>query len=147
VHYGQSDYSQVVQASSDYFTTEADPPYAAYYVHQADLSGLTSDTAYQYQIFTNDVNLTPGGGATTRTAKPPTASSFRFVAFGDTGYGNSAQENVGTRLAQVQPDLVVHTGDIIYQVASYDLFEERFFQTYADLLKSIWIAPSGIQQW
>jgi predicted phosphodiesterase len=142
LHYGQNDFSQVVQATSDYFTTEANPPYAAYYVHQADLTGLSPDTAYQYQIFTNDVNLTPGGSATTRTAKPSTASSFRFVAVGDTGYGNSAQENVGTRLAQVQPDLVVHTGDIIYQVASYDLFEERYFQIYADLLKSIWIAPS-----
>jgi hypothetical protein len=37
---------------------------------------------------------------------------------------------------------VVHTGDIIYDEASYDLFEKRYFQVYTNLLMSTWIAPS-----
>jgi predicted phosphodiesterase len=142
VHYGQSDFSQVAPATSTYFTTPADPPYDAYYVHQADLTGLSADTAYQYQIFTNDVNLTPGGSAVTRTAKPSNTSGFRLAVFGDSGFGNTAQNNLATRLSQVQPDLVVHTGDLVYDEASYDLFEERYFQIYANLIKSVWIAPA-----
>src|SRR5262245_19238752 len=142
LHYGQSDFSQVAPATSDFFTTSANPPYDAYYVHQVDLTGLNAATADPYQMSTNDVNLTPGGSASTRTAKPSTTPGFRFAAFGDSGFGNTAQKNVGTRLAQVQPDLVVHTGDIIYDEASYDLFEKRYFQIYTNLLMSTWIAPS-----
>jgi hypothetical protein len=150
VRYGQSDFSQVAAATSSFFTTPSDPPYDAYYVHQADLTGLSPDTAYQYQIVTNEVNLTPGGSATTRTAKPTTTSSFRVAVFGDSGLpvsnSNPApkqpQLDLATRLLQVQPDLAVHTGDIVYDEASYDGFEWRYFQVYDDLLKSVWIAPS-----
>jgi predicted phosphodiesterase len=149
VRYGQSDFSQVAPATSTYFVDPlpnaipaADAQYRSYYVHQADLTGLVADTVYQYQIFTNEVNLTPGGSASTRTAKPPTTPGFRFAALGDSGMANTAQRNVGTRLAQVQPDLVVHTGDIVYEEGTHYLYDKRYFQIYADLLKSIWIAPS-----
>ena len=141
VYYGISDYSLIASATSTFFTTPAAPPYDHYYVHEATLSGLTADTVYQYMIFTNGADLTPGGSATFRTAKPTTTNSFRFAAFGDSGNGSQNQKDVATRLLQVQPDLVLHTGDLIYPEASYDLFETEFFQIYKDLLKSVWIAP------
>src|SRR6185503_8163722 len=50
--------------------------------------------------------------------------------------------SVATRLLQVQPDLVVHTGDIVYNQATYDGFENRYFKVYQNLIKSVWIAPS-----
>jgi hypothetical protein len=144
VHYGLADYSLVAPATSTYFTTPSTTPapYKFYYVHEATLSGLTADTVYQYKIFTNDADLTPGGSVTARTAKPNTTSHFRFAAFGDSGDGSQNQLDVAARLLQVQPDLAVHIGDIIYDQATYDGFEERYFQIYKDLLKSVWIAPS-----
>jgi 3',5'-cyclic AMP phosphodiesterase CpdA len=142
VHYGTSDTSLVEPATSTFVTTPAPAPYKNYYVHEATLSGLTADTAYQYKIFTNGADLTPGGVITTHSAKPPTTTHFRFVAFGDTGDGSQSQKDVATRLMQVQPDLAVLTGDLTYNQATYDLFEKRYFQVYADLIKSTWIAPA-----
>ena len=77
-----------------------------------------------------------------RTAKPSTTTHFRFAALGDSGDGSQNQKDVATRLLQVQPDLVVHTGDMIYPEASYDGLETKFFQIYKDLLKSTWFAPT-----
>ncbi len=142
VYYGISDYNLIASATSTYFTTPAAAPYDYYYIHEATLSGLAADTVYQYQIFTNGANLTPGGSVTFRTAKPVSTSSFRFAVFGDSGDGSQNQKDVATRLLQVQPDLVLHAGDIVYPEASYDLFETKFFQIYKDLLKSVWLAPS-----
>jgi predicted phosphodiesterase len=142
VDYGISDYSLTTPATSTFFTTPAAAPYNQYYVHEATLSGLTTDTVYQYKIFTNSADLTPGGSVTFRTAKPLTTNSFRFAIFGDSGDGSQNQKDVATRLLQVQPDLVLHAGDIIYAEASYNLFETRYFQIYKDLLKSVWLAPA-----
>ncbi len=142
VHYGIGDYSLTAAATSTFFTTASAAPYDQYYVHEATLTGLTSDTAYQYKIFTNGVDLTPGGSAPMRTAKPSTTTHFRFAALGDSGDGSQNQEDVATRLLQVQPDLVVHTGDLIYPEATYAGFETKFFQVYKDLLKSTWFAPT-----
>jgi phosphodiesterase/alkaline phosphatase D-like protein len=149
VRYGQSDFSQVAAATSTYFVDPypskipaADAEYKFYYIHQASLTGLTADTAYQYQIFTNDVNLTPGGSASTHTAKPANTAGFRFAAFGDSGMDNAAQRNVGTRLAQVQPDLAVHTGDVVYEEGTDYVYDKRYFQIYANLLESTWNSPS-----
>ena len=142
VHYGISNYTLIALATSTYFTTPAAAPYDHYYIHQATLNGLTADTVYQYKIFTNGADLTPGGSVTFRTAKPTTTSSFRFAVFGDSGDGSQNQKDVATRLLQVQPDLALHTGDLIYPEASYDNFETKFFQIYQDLLKGVWLAPS-----
>ena len=141
VNYGIGNYNSVASATSTYFTTPAAVPYDHYYVHQTTLNNLTADTAYQYKIFTNGADLTPGGPVTFRTAKPPSAGTFRFVVLGDSGDGSQNQKDVATRLLQVQPDLVLHDGDFIYSEASYDLFEKRYFQIYKDLIKSVWIAP------
>ena len=111
VRYGTGDFSRTALATSSYFTTPDSAPYDQYYIHEATLTGLTSDTQYQYKIYTNGADLTPGGVATTRTAKPPTTPHFRFAAIGDSGDGSQNQKDVATRLLQVQPDLVVHTGD------------------------------------
>jgi hypothetical protein len=142
VRYGTGDFSRTALATSSYFTTPDSAPYDQYYIHEATLTGLTSDTLYQYKIYTNGADLTPGGVATTHTAKPPTTPHFRFAAIGDSGDSSQNQKDVATRLLQVQPDLVVHTGDLIYPEASYEGFETKFFDIYKDLLMSTWLAPS-----
>ncbi len=142
VQYGIGSYNLIATATSTFFTTPASAPYDQYYVHEATLSGLTPDTLYQYKIFTNGADLTPGGSVTFRSGKPSTTAHFRFAALGDSGDGSQNQKDVAMRLLQVQPDLVVHTGDMIYPEASYDGFETKFFQTYADLIKSAWFAPT-----
>jgi hypothetical protein len=142
VDYGVGDYSLTAPATSTPTTTPAPAPYNQYYVHQATLTGLDPALTYQYKIFSNGADLTPGGTATVRAVKPPGAP-FRFVAFGDSGDGSQNQRDVATRLLQIQPDLVVHTGDVIYSEATYDGLEKRYFQVYKDLIKNTWLAPSA----
>jgi 3',5'-cyclic AMP phosphodiesterase CpdA len=139
VQYGLTDYSLKATATSTYFTTPAAAPYKQYYVHEATLTGLSPDTVYQYKIFTNAAEL---DSAAARTAKPTTATSFRFAVFGDSGDGSSNQKDVATRLMQVQPDLVVHTGDMVYDQSTYGDFETKYFQIYKDLLQTTWLAPT-----
>jgi hypothetical protein len=74
VHYGLGDYSRTVSATSAYFTTPAPAPYDRYYIHEATLSGLAPDTVYQYKIFTNGVDLTPGSSVIVQNSV-----SFRSV--------------------------------------------------------------------
>lgn len=142
VRYGTSDLSMVAPASSTYFTTPAAAPYDRYYVHEATLSGLAPDTVYQYKIFTNGADLTPGGVVQVRSGKPASAQSFRFAVLGDSGDGSQNQKDVAARLLQIQPNLVVHSGDMIYNQATYDGFETKFFQIYKDLIKGTWFAPT-----
>lgn len=142
VRFGTADYSQTAAAISSLFTTSESAPYDSYYVHEATLTGLSPDTVYQYKIFTNSLDITPGGSINVRTAKPANSTSFRFAAFGDSGQGNQAQLDVAERLLQIEPDVVVHTGDVVYDKSTYTNYEERHFQVYADLIKSVWLAPS-----
>jgi len=142
VDYGVGNYSLTAPATSTPTTTPAPAPYNQYYVHQATLTGLDPALTYQYKIFSNGADLTPGGTATVRAAKP-SGAPFRFVAFGDSGDGSQNQRDVATRLLQIQPDLVVHTGDVIYSEATYDGLEKRYFQVYKDLIKNTWLAPSA----
>jgi hypothetical protein len=142
VRYGVSDFALSAPATSSATATPAPAPYNQYYVHEATLTGLGSNTTYQYKIFTNGADLTPGGTGQVRAALPP-GLPFRFVAFGDSGDGSQNQKDIATRLLQVQPDLVVHTGDVIYQDATYDGLEKRYFQIYSNLIKNVWVAPSA----
>ncbi|HSJ85626.1 MAG TPA: metallophosphoesterase family protein, partial [Anaerolineales bacterium] len=142
VDYGIGNTNLTASATSTFVTTPATAPYNQYFVHQATLSGLTPDTIYQYKIFTNGADLTPGGVVTFRSGKPASSSTFRFAVIGDSGDGSTNQRDVATRLLQVQPDLVVHTGDMVYSEMSYSLVETRYFNVYKDLLKSVWLAPT-----
>jgi hypothetical protein len=142
VDYGIGNTNLVASATSTFVTTPATAPYNQYFVHEATLNGLTPDTIYQYKIFTNGADLTPGGLVTFRSGKPATSSTFRFAVIGDSGDGSTNQKDVATRLLQVQPDLVVHTGDMVYSEMNYNLVETRYFNVYKDLLKSVWLAPT-----
>jgi hypothetical protein len=142
VRYGIDDLSATAAATTTFFTTPAPAPYDQYYVHEATLSGLTPDTLYQYTIFTSGVNLSGDQPVQVRSGKPPSATRFRIGVIGDSGDGSQNQRDVAARLLQIQPDLALHTGDIIYNEATYDGYETKYFQVYQDLLKRVWMAPS-----
>ncbi|MEM7114356.1 MAG: fibronectin type III domain-containing protein [Chloroflexota bacterium] len=140
VRYGIGNHDETAVSSSYFLTTSGSSPYDEYYVHETTLSGLTPNTMYQYQIYTDGVNLTPGGSIDLRSGRGPSHNQFRFAALGDSGTGNANQIGVAERLAQVDPDLVLHAGDMNYPT-NYNTIETWFFQMYADVVKDAWFAP------
>ena len=81
--------------------------------HVATLTNLASNTSYSYRVSSSD------GGApavspveTFRTLK--TEGPLSFVVFGDSGWGSSAQFEIARVVKSLDPDLVLHSGDVIY---------------------------------
>lgn len=141
VQYGVGDFSQTAVATTTLLTTDANSPYDQYYVHEATLTGMSSNTMYQYRIMTSGVNLTPGGSVDVRSGRSTSDRTFRFAAFGDSGTGSSGQQGVARRLEQIAPDLVVHGGDMVYDT-NYQTIETKHFQIYEDLLDHVWLPPT-----
>jgi hypothetical protein len=79
-----------------------------------------------------------------RTAPSDRASEpVRFIAFGDSGTGNENQYRVMEQMLTVPFDLVIHTGDVAYDVGTLRQLERGFFQVYSGLTKSFSFAPTS----
>jgi Tfp pilus assembly protein PilX len=84
-----------------------------YYQHEAWLTGLAPATEYTYGIATGGLELTAGQD-TFRTAPPIGEGTVRFIAFGDSGVGSTAQRELATRMTADTFDLAIHSGDVAY---------------------------------
>ncbi len=98
--------------------------------HAVTLTGLLPDTTYYYRVLTNGVPLT--GGDSFHTSRDESNPVFTFVAIGDSGCGCPDQYAVAEQIQLVNPDLLIHTGDVDY-LSDYDV---SFFQPYQDIIKS-----------
>lgn len=67
---------------------------------------------------------------------PPPESPLRMLVFGDSGEGVPAQYALGKRMATTNPDLLVHTGDLVYPNGARGDYRRKFFLPYAPLLAS-----------
>lgn len=78
----------------------------------------------------------------TRTAPRPTTGDatdagtpeFRILAFGDSGSGSEDQYKLADVMFQYLPDVMVHTGDLIYPDGERDDYPDKFYAPYAKLL-------------
>jgi hypothetical protein len=99
--------------------------------HEATLKGLTPGGTYYYRVVDGSTPLT--STQSFKTAAPPGAS-FRFLAFGDSGTGSTAQMDVARKLAGEDVAFAVHTGDVVYDGGDARKFDERFFAPYGSWL-------------
>lgn len=104
----------------------------------AALVDLPPGSAVPYRISGEGRTL---ADETLHTARPADAP-FSFIVFGDSGRGTREQFVLARRMAPLEPDLVVHTGDLIYPGGERRHFRERFFRPYADLLARVGFWPS-----
>jgi acid phosphatase type 7 len=65
----------------------------------------------------------------------------KFIAFGDSGQGTSAQGQIANRLKAETFDFAVHTGDLVYSSGSYAEFEARYFPYYQPWLRAKSLFP------
>lgn len=74
-------------------------------------------------------------------APVPRGKPFRFLAFGDSGAGNNAQAALAELMAEQKPDLMIHTGDLVYPTGAPEDYLNSFFRPYAGLICSVPFMP------
>jgi acid phosphatase type 7 len=101
------------------------------------LDKLQPGTRYQYQVGVGDLALTP---RYTFRSSPPGIDTFSFAILGDSGQGRPEQGDLADRLVRLQPDFVLHTGDVVY--GKPPNFDKRYFSIYADLVATTPVFPA-----
>lgn len=113
--------------------------------HVLQLTGLTPLTTYDYEVWVDGVLL--AGGAShqfTTYPQPGQPTPFRFFAWGDSGTGDQNQLSVAERMVREQPGVTFSLilGDIIYPYGEAPLYDARYFEPYAPLLRRMVIWPT-----
>jgi predicted phosphodiesterase len=106
--------------------------------HAVAIAGLEPGSIYHYRV------EGVGGTSTTgsfRTAPDGEDSSFSFAVVGDSGSGGKGQLAVAALLKRLGPDLVLHTGDVVYPGGEERHYDRRFFAPYGDLIKDVPVFP------
>lgn len=102
--------------------------------HFFDLAGLQANTQYYYQVKSiapNDTFISAVEHF--YTAPLPLSDDVSFLAYGDCGYNNGIQHQVGNLMEQETVDFAIVTGDIDQNVG--DNYDNIFFGVYKDMLK------------
>jgi hypothetical protein len=97
--------------------------------HAQRIDGLKPGASYAYRIQTGPRRLTNDLVFQTNRAA---GERFTFVVFGDSGNGSRAQFRIAETIRTIEPppDLVVHTGDIVYPDGARRRYTDRFFSPY-----------------
>jgi 3',5'-cyclic AMP phosphodiesterase CpdA len=125
VDYGVGSFTQSISDATP--TTE----------HVITLTHLITGTEVMYRVVTSEVELAAGSF---RTAAAPDRS-FSFAVIGDSGTGSTEQQQVADRVAALDPQFVLHTGDVVYPSGQAGGYDPYFFQPYQTLLRRAPIFP------
>ena len=106
--------------------------------HAVALTGLGPESRYYYRV--KEAGEKPEI-ARFRTASEGECSRFAFAVIGDSGRGRKGQLVVAALLERLEPDLILHTGDIVYPSGEERHYDRRFFVPYGRLLKEVPIFP------
>lgn len=112
-------------------------------MHRVDLTNLTANTVYSYQILLGDAYLLPDQTFSFRTAPSPGSElPFTFLAWGDFGFGDFPQQRLRNQMALDSFDFIVSTGDNAYPSGTYEEFDTNMFQIYTDIFSNAPLYPS-----
>jgi acid phosphatase type 7 len=106
--------------------------------HAVALAGLDPGSTYHYRV------EGVGGESATgsfRTAPVSEDSRFSFAVVGDSGSGGKGQLAVAALLGRLGPDLILHTGDVVYPAGEERHYDRRFFAPYRHLTRSVPLSP------
>jgi len=106
--------------------------------HSVALAGLEPGSTYCYRV--EDVDESSQRGSF-RTAPVGEDSSFSFAVVGDSGSGGKGQLAVASLLRRLAPDLILHTGDVVYPAGEERHYDRRFFAPYEELIKDVPVFP------
>ncbi|MCA1716172.1 MAG: metallophosphoesterase [Actinobacteria bacterium] len=104
--------------------------------HAVTLFGLRPGSRYYYRVAGAQKT------ASFRTAPEGPGSGFTFAVVGDSGTGSKAQLAVAGLLERMEPDLILHTGDVVYPKGDDADYDPKFFAPYRRIIESVPIFPS-----
>lgn len=90
------------------------------------LAGLDLNTTYRYRVRHRDEVIVEGYFAT----RKPRGVPVRIVAFGDNSFGDVSQRAIAYQAYKARPDLIVNTGDNVYDFGLDSEYERYFFPVY-----------------
>jgi hypothetical protein len=96
-------------AANTIFRSSSSTGIPDFYQHEAVIQGLSADTVYRYDLRVGGRDATPGVTDQLHTAPQAGTGTIRLVAFGDSGLGSTAQQQVASRLGSDTFDLAIHT--------------------------------------
>jgi PKD repeat protein len=133
------------------YGTQAGPPWdheltgASATTHVFELTGLRPGTRYAYEIASGGALLAEGPDCSFRTAPPDNSRApLRFVAWGDSGNGSSAQLAVAARMEEVVPPpaLALGLGDLVYENGEWENYDPHLFEPYTGLFRRTTFWPT-----
>lgn len=105
---------------------------------EAVFDGLAAGTAYRFVASRADDAggrpLLTGGFRTGDSGATARERPCRLLVFGDSGSGDANQSALAALMPDLRPDLILHTGDLVYLEGRYEWYDAKFFQPYAQLL-------------
>jgi hypothetical protein len=147
VRYATSGAPRSAQAQTRLYTAGETGIGYDFYQHEARIAGLSASSAYTYDLFMAGTDITTGQDVFT-TAPLSGTGTVRFIAFGDSGVGSTAQRQLAARMGADSFDLALHTGDVAYGDASgiggpgQAQYSDWVFDVYGSWLRSHPFFPS-----
>jgi len=106
--------------------------------HAVAIAGLDPGSTYHYRVDGAGGPSLPG---TFSTAPAGENSRFSFAVVGDSGSGGKGQLAVARLLRRLDPDLILHTGDVVYPAGEERHYDRRFFKPYGELIRDVPLFP------
>lgn len=106
--------------------------------HQLTIDNLSPNTEYVYKVKKVD------NSSKHHFKTWPKKSDFdrlNVVVFGDSGTGSQNQYNVANQIINIDPDLILHTGDVVYPSGSNDNYDVNYFTPYQEIVNKIPVFP------
>ena len=103
-------------------------------IHEIHLTGLKTNTTYNYQAQYGKEKLTP---ASFRTAPPLGTKNWRLVVYGDNRSNPDTHTKNVQQIMKLNPAIVLNSGDLVATGTVYDQWKTQYFDPIVNCLYPI----------